>query len=369
MQNLNTKQGKITVLLDTSPLQTGSQIRGIGTYTRLLKEALEQQDELRVLPIESKKDLQNILRSSPPLDQNSTVVHYPFFDLFFDTLPLFRKFKTVVTIHDLIPLKFPHYYKPGKKGLLRFYKQALALKSVEAVITDSNSAKEDILQLLKLNTDKVHVIHLAASTLISTQTEDTQKEVLRTKKLPRQYILYVGDINYNKNISQLIKTLKFIPDNIHLICVGKNFYPQDIPEWKWIETQVALSDVAKRVHFVIDIDVNDTQALSALYSGAIAYVQPSLYEGFGLPILEAMQARTPVIAAHNSSIIEVSGDHAVLVEPQAESFGEAVQKILNWSKPHRQGVLKAAYIWSQTFSWTKVAAQTAAVYKQVLHQT
>jgi glycosyltransferase involved in cell wall biosynthesis len=358
---------KITVLLDTSPLRTGSQVRGIGMYTRLLKKALEERDDVLVTPVESKDELRKTKKVSSPENLKSTLIHYPFFDLFFDTLPLLRKLKTVVTIHDVIPLKFPQYYPPGKKGFLRFYKQKLALKSVEAIITDSQSSKDDIVEFLKIKSNKVHVVHLAASPAFTAQSEKAQEDVLKAKKLPRQYILYVGDINYNKNIPQLIKTLKFIPEEIDLVCVGRSFYPQDIPEWKWIETQIALSDVAKRVHFVTDIETDDVDTLAALYSGAIAYIQPSLYEGFGLPILEAMQTKTPVIASNNSSIIEVSGDHALLVEPIAEAFGEAVQKILSWSKVHRQEVVKAAYIWSQRFEWSKVAAQTVEVYKRVLN--
>jgi glycosyltransferase involved in cell wall biosynthesis len=358
---------KITVLLDTSPLATGSSIRGIGTYTRLLKEALQQRDDVEVIEIAKKQDIKALQKNAEQIDSKTTIIHYPFFDLFFDTLPLLRKFKTVVTVHDVIPLKFPDYYKPGKKGQVRLLKQTLALKGVDAVITDSIASKADIIQYLKIKQEYVHPVYLAAPPAIQSQSEKIQEKVRRSLSLPEKYLLYIGDINYNKNIPQLIKMLKYIPDDIHLVCVGKNFVEQEIPEWRWIEAQIALSDVSDRVHFIPDLGIDATESISALYSGAVAYVQPSLYEGFGLPVLEAMQAGCPVICSNNSSLVEVAGDHAILTEATAEGFAQGVDTVINWTKTRRQEFMKAAYTWSQEFSWTKVAEETVAVYRKVLH--
>jgi glycosyltransferase involved in cell wall biosynthesis len=357
---------KLNVILDTSPLRTGSQIRGIGAYTRLLKQALEQRDDVSVIPVQSREDLKNVKRNFPQLDKKSTIIHYPFFDLFFATLPLFRSFKTVVTVHDVIPLKFPQHYKPGKKGQLRYLRQSYGLQHVDGVITDSQASARDVHQYLKVRQDRLHVVYLAASPEIKAQSELKVEAVKDELKLPPDYVLYVGDINYNKNIPQLIKMTKFLPDNIHLVCVGKNFYPHDIPEWQWIEVQLALSDVGHKVHFINTLDVDATSTLSAIYSGAIAYIQPSLYEGFGLPVLEAMQAKCPVIATSNSSLVEVTGNQALLVQPEAEQFAAAVKEIADWTKTHRQEVIKSAFEWSQTFSWDRVAQETIQVYKQVL---
>lgn len=359
----------ITVLLDTSPLQSGSSIRGIGAYTRLLQQSLEQLKDVHVIPLTDKYALRKIKKTHPELTQKNTIIHYPFFDLFFSTLPAFRPFKTVVTVHDVIPLKFPEQYKPGLKGTLRYYKQVFKLRRTQAVITDSKASSNDIITLLKVPESKTHVVYLAASEDIKHQNEYTVSDVLKTYNLPKNYVLYVGDINYNKNIPQLIKMIKFLPEDVDLVCVGKNFSPQDIPEWKWIETQVALSDAAARVHFITSLENTAAQELSALYSGAIAYIQPSLYEGFGLPVLEAMQARCPVIAAKNSSLIEVVGEHGILVEPEAEHLAHAVKEILGWSENHRKTVIRDAYAWSQEFSWIKVATETRQIYRHVLGLT
>ncbi|MFZ5376491.1 MAG: glycosyltransferase family 4 protein [Patescibacteria group bacterium] len=345
------------VLIDTSPLLSGHAHRGVGSYTRNLANELEKIPGLELAKSTNKKDS----------DCNPDIIHYPFFDLFFDTLPIQKKTKTIVTIHDVIPLIFPDHYKPGKKGFLRFLKQKLSLKGVDLIITDSKNSKNDIVKYLKINPNKISVVYLAANPNLNPAS---QEEILRIKKrflLPRNYILYVGDINYNKNLPQLIKSLKYLPPTIKLVCVGKNFIEQDIPEWKWIKTQMALSDVESRVKFVSNVSADDYESLSSIYSGATAYVQPSLYEGFGLPVLEAMKCGTPVVCSHNSSLIEVGGERVLFAEPNAESLARKIDEIITWSEDQRQDFVKKALKWSESFSWKKTAHQTFKLYQNLLH--
>jgi len=348
----------INILFQTNVLNNLNVARGVGTYTRLLTEELKNNQEI------------NLIKSST-LEKNEKVkiniTHYPFFDLFFDTLPISPFKKVVVTIHDVIPLLYPEFYPPGIKGKLRFKKQKLALKNVNAVITDSQASKADIVKYLGLPEEKVHVIYLAAGAELTKQEDKFIRKVSRKYKLPKKYLLYVGDINYNKNIPQLIKMMKFVEDkNIKLVCVGRSFTPQEIPEWKWIETQLALSDVTDRVIFLSTIPSEPADELAAIYSGSIAYVQPSLYEGFGLQVLEAMQCQTPVVCSKNSSLIEVGGDKVIFTEPTAESLANAVNDVFSWSKTKRAKLIKDAYKWSQNFSWEKTAEKTVEVYRQIL---
>jgi len=167
-------------------------------------------------------------------------------------------------------------------------------------------------------------------------------------------------------LPQLIKALKYLPWNIKLLLVGKNFVKQDIPEWHAIENQIALSDVARRVQFLTTVHVDDFTALSAIYSGALCYVQPSLYEGFGLPVLEAMSCQTPVICTKISSLEEVAGQSAVFAENSAESLAQAVSYVLSLSSTARKILTDRAYEWSKKFSWEKTAKKTLTVYKYVL---
>ena len=348
----------ITVLFETSVLSGGHSARGIGAYARFLLAELEKIPELTI---------QKTTDPQLPAGFKPDLVHYPFFDFFFDTLPLNPLTKKVVTIHDVIPLLYPEYYQPGIKGKLRLQKQLLALKTAKAIITDSESSKIDIIRLLGVTSNKIHVIPLAANPELEPQTEQSIAKIRRKYAVPIRYLLYVGDINYNKNIPQLIKMLKFLPDSIKLVCVGRNFREQDIPEWHWIETQLALSGVEKRVLFISELLTDATTDLAALYSGALAYIQPSLYEGFGLPILEAMTCRVPVVSAHNSSLVELGGERVVFAEnTTAESLALAVEEVLNWSNTKRSTVARQAARYAKEYNWSKTAAKTAAVYKKIV---
>jgi glycosyltransferase involved in cell wall biosynthesis len=340
---------KMKVLLDTSPLDSGHARRGIGTYTRMLAEHLVGTSRVELVS-EGKAD----------------VIHYPYFDLFYATLPLSLSTPVVVTIHDVIPLLFPEHFPVGIKGKLSFLKQKLALKAVSAVITVSESSKRDISKYLDVPEKKIYVVYSAANQRLTGQVSSLVKKVIKKYNLPKKYILYVGDINYNKNLPQLIKSLKFLPEDVNLVCVGQNFTPQDIPEWRQIEAQMAMSAVEDRVHFVTTLKSELVEDLAAVYSGAVAYIQPSLAEGFGLPVLEAMQCRTPVVCADNTSLPEVAGEHAVMVKTEAESIAEGVAQVLSWSQSKREKVIRQAYKWSQTFSWERTAVQTIEVYQNII---
>lgn len=327
-------------------------VRGIGVYTRQLAHFLEKTGEVTLLPMGQK-------------NTRADVIHYPFFDLFFPTLPFAPWNKVVVTIHDVIPLLFPEHYPVGKRGTIAFKRQKIALKFVSMVITDSHASARDIEEHLGVDSSRIAVIPLAAQPNIERPDQRVLNSARRKFTLPKQYCLYVGDINYNKNIPQLIKMLKFLPDSVSLVCVGKNFVEQDIPEWKAIETQIALSNVADRTHLIPSIPSDNNQLLSALYAQALCYVQPSLSEGFGLPVLEAMQCRTPVVSTNTGSLPEVCGEAAILVEPTAEAMAGGVSQIISASKTARQAIEKRGLLRAQDFSWEKTAAQTIAVYRKV----
>ena len=164
----------ITVLMDTLPLGTGHAARGIGSYTRNLLEQLEDTRDI------------TILRSSSITDSSNKpdIIHYPFFDLFFNTLPLIKTAKTVVTIHDVIPLIYPEYYKPGLKGKLRFQLQKLSLKTVAAVLTDSEHSKKDIISYLGVPEDKIHVVYLAANPELEPVSEYAVTKLRKKYSLP-----------------------------------------------------------------------------------------------------------------------------------------------------------------------------------------
>jgi len=352
------KPDKPVIGLDTSPLASGHAHRGIGAYTRFLSQALSQENDISVTQIATAKDRK---KHSPDL------IHYPFFDLFFGTLPVVERIPRVVTIHDVIPLRYPDHYPMGIKAKLRLKKQKLALKSVNHIITDSQASKTDIVDFLDIKPEKVSVVHLAANPELKPQSNYAVTKLRRSLNIPPRYILYVGDINYNKNVPQLIKSLVHLSDDIHLVCVGRNFYPHDIPEWRAIDTQIEMSQVRSRVHFLNQILGSDIDQLATLYSGAAVYVQPSLYEGFGLPVLEAMICKSPVVSARTSSLVEVGGSVSTFAaQPDHMEFATAIAEVLNWSKTKLSKKIAAGTKWATSFTWNKTAQETIKIYQQVL---
>ncbi len=341
---------KPAVFLDTRPLLTGHAIRGIGAYTAQLREQLQVLPSVRVVQSEEEAD----------------IIHYPFFDFFVHSLPIWSRKPRVVTIHDVIPLQFPEHYPVGIRGKIHFVLQRQALRKVNHVITDSFASARAIADTLPVAHSNISPIYLAANPQLQVPNGSVLRKVRDRYHLPDEYILYVGDINYNKNIPALIEALAELPTKVHLVCVGKNFFPQPIPEWTAIEAQLEQHAIRERVHFLTEVRAVDLTELSAVYHQALAYVQPSFAEGFGLPVLEAMRCKTPVIAARNSSLVEVGGDHVLFVEPTGANIAAAVQSIRDWSTAVRDAHLVAAHTWQDTFSWQKTAEETVAVYYQVL---
>lgn len=344
----------MNVLLDDTPLHSGHAGRGIGTYTRQL---LQQFERLHLVTVAA--------GSWKKLWKTVDLVHLPYFDLFAPTLPRIRK-PLVVTIHDVIPLQLPTLFPVGTRGKLALWRQRRALKRVAAVITVSQASKEAIHTFLQVPPSRIHVISQAADPELLAPTLEQQEKIRHKYHLPGLYVLYVGDINFNKNLGQLIKALKYVDDSIHLVLLGRNFKEQDIPEWHAIEQQIALSDVAARVHFLTDIKTGDTKALAGVYANSLCYVQPSLAEGFGLPVLDALQVGTPVIASNRTSLPEVGGSVVHYVEPDAQSFGQAIIEIAALSADKRRLLIQAGQQHAAHFSWENTARATANLYLQLL---
>lgn len=342
----------IKVGIVATPLHDGNAVRGVGQYTKLLVEELQKISDLQLQLTQQTAELSKV-----------DIIHYPFFDLFKPTLNIFPRKKTIVTIHDVIPFEFKNQYKPGIKGLVSFLRQRLALQFVTAIITDSEYSKKMIVKHLKISPSKISVIYLAPNQNFEPQSLEKQKQVTKQLNLPEKYLLYVGDINYNKNLPALIKSLKSLPEEIHLVCVGRNFKPAPIPEWKAIELQIALSNVSERVHFFNDLSADELNELSAVYQSSLCYVQPSLSEGFGLPVLEALACQIVVISSNKGSLVEVGGDAVLFSEPTAEAIAENVRKVLELSKSARVAMIKDGADWVKQFSWTRTAHETATVFR------
>ena len=333
--------------------------RGVGRYYTYLTNTLKEFNLAKLV-------------NSP---EKAEIIHYTFFDLFFPTLKVNfglswrQKPLIVVTIHDVIPLVFPKYYLPGKRGKLAFLRQKMALKRVDLIITDSQTSKSDIKEFLLVPEEKIKIVSLAANPNLRPMSKKDQKTAQEKYGLNRPYVLYVGDINMNKNIPNLIKAVKYLPEFLDLVCVGKNFKEQNIPEWQAIQEQIVLNQVDNRIKFLTNVlGEKEDEELAALYSGAIVYIQPSWYEGFGLPILEAMTCGAPVVCTPNSSLLEIGGGEVVFsTGTEAEELAEAITEVLGWSDEHRQRKILAGKKYAREFNWRKTAVETCYWYNLLLN--
>lgn len=347
------------ILLDTTPLATASSARGIGTYTRQLLRVLRQ-----LSPSGEPLEVDSTLEVGPGKIrwQDYDLVHYPYFDLFFSTLPRKPKLPVVVTVHDVIPLVFADHYPPGIKGRLRFWRQKRRLQSVEAVLTDSESSRSDIRKYLGIAEDRLYVVPLAASEDLVPPSEYMCQKIKQELDLPSKYVLYIGDINYNKNLPTLLLALTQVAPDIHLCVVSTTFNNTSIPEGREIAQVIAKNNLESRIH-VLTIPKEETDALAAVIALSRCLVQPSLYEGFGLPVLEAMKVGTVVVSSNTGSLPEVAGEAAILVEPTIAGLSDGITAAMALRSQQRQDWIQRGQKWAQQFSWERTARETLAVYQ------
>lgn len=344
------------IAIDISPLQNKQQGRGIGFYTKNLITALKQVDT----------ENEYILTSNPK-GEGVDLIHYPYFDFFFATLPIRHSAKVVVTVHDTIPLVFPEHFPPGIRGRLKFYIQQQALNRVDAIITDSHHSKQDIHTYLHQSLDRISTIHLAADTF-QLASQKNQASVRSKYQLPAKYLLYVGDINYTKNLPALLQAFSQITDDVNLVLVSRALKNQSIPEAKTIINSIGQHQLYKRVTILTDVPLKPSTDLNGIYSAATAYVQPSLYEGFGLPVLEAMASGTPVVAAKAASLPEVAGEAAIYFNPTSiSSMRNAIQFCLHLSDEQRTKMITSGIKHAQQFTWEKTARKTYSLYMKLIN--
>jgi glycosyltransferase involved in cell wall biosynthesis len=222
-------------------------------------------------------------------------------------------------------LLFPKAYPPGIRGKVKFILQKQTLQKVTHVITDSKTSKADIVKYLDYPQEKISVIYLAPANDRSTKTP--KDEVIEKYHLPPRFILYVGDINYNKNVLGLISACKLI--NIPLVIVGKQAVSDDY-DATHTENQPLVELIRRygKDTDIIRLGFIEEANLKTIYQLAAVYCQPSFYEGFGLPVLEAMSHGCPVVAANTGSLPEICGGAAIMCKPTSTSIAEALHKTL-----------------------------------------
>ncbi|WP_462264700.1 glycosyltransferase family 4 protein [Mucilaginibacter sp.] len=265
---------------------------------------------------------------------------------------------SVVTVHDVIALRFPQYFSWFNR---RVYvaKLKYACRTANRIIAISEQTKQDIVNLLHINADKITVIYQNCDASFGIPASSEQQQLVRTAyDLPEQYLLTVGTIEQRKNLLLLIKALQHLPANIPLVVVGKPTSYLD--EVKNYLQQHRLTEMVLFLHQV------PFTHLPALYQMAQVFIYPSRYEGFGIPVLEALNAGVPVIAAKDSCLEEAGGPDSLYIDPDNEE--ELAQKIMQvlTDKPLRQHMISRGKQYAATFNDAQLAAQMITLYQQTL---
>lgn len=268
--------------------------------------------------------------------------------------------KSVVTIHDLIFLRFPEYYSPVDRQIYSF-KFKHACKVADKVIAISNATKEDIVHFFGTDPDKIEVIYQSCDPVFRKQVSPEKKSEIKKKyNLPEQYILFLGTIEKRKNALSLIKA--FLNENIDfpLVIAGKpTAYISEINDF------LKDNPAGNRIIFRHNIETSD---LPSLYQSSIIFVYPSVFEGFGIPILEAMNSGIPVITSTGSCFAETGGDAAIYCDPyNTEQIGSALSKLLD-NKDIRYSMIEKGFNHSRQFDEDKVAANLMNLYSGVLRK-
>jgi glycosyltransferase involved in cell wall biosynthesis len=334
---------------------SGHMTRGIGAYVTNLLAHLKKNQDVIVEEIGSFNEV----------SEEMDLVHAPFFDLFFRTLPIIKKRPTIVTIHDVIPLIFPKHYPPGIKGQLRLQVQKYALQTVAAVITDSESSKKDIAKYLGVPPSKIYVTYLASGEDFRViKDQQLLNDVKKRYRLPDCFALFTGSTNWNKNISTIAQAS--LASDIDIVFIGKSFEQRqnlNHPEMKPFKDFLAKYEFHPSIHILGFVPTKD---LVPIVNLASIVLLPSRYEGFGLPILEAQACGVPVLAGKNSSMIEVGDDSTYLVDPvNAHETTEAINKIMT-HQGTRKMLIKLGFKNTKRFTWEKTAKETVEIYQKCL---
>jgi glycosyltransferase involved in cell wall biosynthesis len=280
-------------------------------------------------------------------------------------LPPLTRCRTVVTIHDCIHLRFPEYLSSRLAAAYAHGMIRLAAMKADRVLTVSEASKRDILHYTGVAPGKVVVIHNGLDARFAAAPAAEAIDRVRQRfQLEHPFVLYVGNIKPHKNLGRLIAAFAAMredgPDGLKLVVIGDETSKH--PE---LRQAVHRHRLDKHVRF---LGFQPAATLVVFYRLARAFVFPSLYEGFGLPPLEAMANETPVVTSNVSSLPEVAGGAALLVDPyDVASIADGIRRAVT-DEPLRQDLIARGRVRAREFSWAQAAASTLEVYRQVLGQ-
>lgn len=355
---------------------------GIGTYIRNLVDSLAVVDSENRYVLFARPEHQDRLWHLP---ENFHVVPEPApvysvrellilswrllrlrLDLYHSThyvLPAFVPCRAVVTIHDIIHLLYPEFLP---NALAFFYANRMIKRSLtrgDRIIAGSQNTKADLLHHFEVDEEKIEVIYYGVAEHFRQRVPDREKqELLAELGLTPPYVLFVGNPKPHKNLDNVVrayaKARTLHNFEAHLVCVGGNG-----PETARVKERSRQLGIADRVHFPGRLA---DKYLPAVYQGAELFVYPTLYEGFGLPVVEAMASGVPVITSNKSALKEVAEGYADLVNPvDVDQMAQSIAHCLS-DPEHRSALAKLGTRRAADFQWHRTAEQTLEVYRRAL---
>lgn len=323
---------------------SGSLGRGIGVYAENLISNLLKLKDLKLV------------------NKNPDIIHYTYFDLFKTSLKVNSNIKTLVTIHDVTPLVMSDRYPKGIRGSINLFFQWLNLKKVSAVITDSQNSKKDIQKYLFVPEEKIYVIPLAVNNIFKLSVSENQKmEIKKKYNLPDKFVLTVaGGPNPNKNLPSLAEVTERL--NIPLVIVGGGMNQKLV---KPVHPELIDMVRLEVYQHILRPEVSN-EDLNVIYRLASVYAQASYYEGFGLPLLEAMTTGCTIISSKSSSLPEIYSPETISFNPKSlKSMEKALKKALSLKGQAKENYILSNKQKSKEYTWQKTAALTLDVYKKI----
>lgn len=273
--------------------------------------------------------------------------------------------KNVITVFDITPLHYPELHSKATVWFLK-YIHPFILRNTDRIIAISNNVKDDLVRNFRLPPDKVDVVYCAPKSIFSTLVESGgNKAALEKYALPERYILFVGMLAKKKNLSTLIEALHLLKASGFacplLVIAGRRYKQSDATA---IFDQIRVLGLDEDVRYIGPVA---DEVLPALYRGAEAFIYPSLHEGFGIPCLEAMLCRVPLVAARSGAIPEIVGDAALLVDDptDAHALADAIRLILT-DVVLRRTLVDSGSVWVEQFAWPRLADRVLSIYRDLL---
>ena len=265
------------------------------------------------------------------------------------------KVKSVVSIHDLIFLRYPEFYNPVDRWIYR-WKYQRACRIADKIIAISECTKRDIMTFFSVPEEKINVVYQGCHPQFRQKVSEEMKLAIQEKyRLPQRFLLYVGSIEKRKNLLLAVKALDKLPKDIHLVAIGKA-----TPYQKKVEAYARQSGVESRLHIRNYFQFSD---LPAVYQSAVIFLYPSFFEGFGIPIIEALSCGVPVIASTGSCLEEAGGPDSIYVNPDDnQELATKILEVMNNSSLAKR-MIEAGGKYVKRFDDELIASDIIRIYQ------